>query len=906
MLAYPCNMIESLSVNRLFLVLVVIVILIGQSAIVVDSDAANNSDPAWASPASISLKMVGPASSSPGSPYVFNNLDCDTITYRPVGILDSTMSTGCFAPTAYGYFSTDLQAGIFNDSAEALSILPYSAHQIIVPWPDSLVALALDSVTTDGDQLSLYRDLSAHLENQRNYLGILTAKQINLPPDFVIRDGQGRALVINAQTMAFSDGGYWLVVETLGGAFVRINLATLDMLPFAPAFGTSGSPGLLKSQVAVSQDGQFVAIANKEASSLFVYDLSSCTGTSVNLMPLACGRHEYLPYMKSQVPKLSNIVHLRFINDGLLSMDIDTGFGPQPSTYELAPTGHIGSLIDYLALGDSYTSGEGAYNYIAGTDTTDNHCHLSVKSYPLLLIKDLFTAGGGHSVACSGAVVDDIGSTSSGYVGQMANGLSYTGLQTSLPAFLTNVTASFLPGYIAQQRFVKQYQPAITSVAVGGDDAGFGDILESCVMLHASRHTSDETCFSTYEDRLEVLNLINKTQPRLVSLYKRLERNSPGGRLYVIGYPQIAVDNGSCALNVHLGKSELEFSIELVNNLNAAISQAASDAGAHYVDISQALVGHRLCETKSYNVAINGLSAGDDAGILKIKFLAKESYHPNGLGQRLIEQEILKQTANFTAINFTPVPISPAKLLKVPKSGRQVHNRSPSKNLTSRVLKRGKSASIKATGARHGLASNQIYLVRLDGAGGAILGSVASNGTTDIDGQVVIPASTSPGTHSVDVTGTDQSGQPVDVTQTVFVPTSDTDADGDGTPDSADSCPTVVNSGVDEDHDDIDDSCDGDLNTARPLTVAAATTFSSSSPPTIVSRQPHVLAATSRQVPVTGQGSNNNRVRPYPLKVINWLYWAILLLIIWLVTFCLEKYLKKRQTANKLTYFASK
>src|SRR6185437_10597645 len=131
--------------------------------------------------------------------------------------------------------------------------------------------------------------------------------------------------------------------------------------------------------------------------------------------------------------------------------------------------------------------------------------------------------------------------------------------------------------------------------------------------------------------------------------------------------------------------------------LNNALAQAAAKADVAYVDISQALAGHRLCEAPSYDIAINGLTAGTDGGPLGLKVFGKESYHPNALGQGLIEQAILKQTHNLAAgaaSGSTSNTDSGQKLLNAPKTGRTINHRLAGKNLASRVTKRGSSTGI--------------------------------------------------------------------------------------------------------------------------------------------------------------------------------------------------------------------
>lgn len=786
---------------------VVVFALVVVGAALIHADGNPTSGPAWANPSASALKRISSIDGVKHQPGFLTNLDCSLMTYRLVG--DSTMRTGCFTPTALGLLDSDSDTVIFNGTDEGLPLLPYWPGQVLAPWPGALNLLVLDAASTGGSYLSMYKNPLGQLQDQRNYLGLLTAKRLTAAPELPLKDRSGQRLVVNPQTMAFSDGGSWLVVETLGGSFVRINLATLDMTAFAPAFGSQGSPGLLRSEVAVSDDGRYVAIGNKDAASLKVYDLSACTGVVNNLKPLNCAAHDYFGFAQQQIGGLQAARHLRFVNDGLLSFEAQTSNPASAGVYELAPRDSITSLTDYIGLGDSYTSGEGAFDYLDGTDTADNMCHLSVHSYPLLLTRDLFGAAGGHSVACSGAVINDIGSASGAYRGQVREGASLEQLQQSQAAFLGSIMAGYAPGYVAQQRFVRQYQPAVTTVSVGGNDIGFGDILQKCVEPHVGLHFSANTCYNTYEDRLEVTRLVDRTVPRWTALYKQLAAEAPGTRLYVIGYPQIVDDKGNCALNVHFNQSELAFVEELADYLNGAIRQAAEASGATYVDISQALAGHRLCEAASYDVAVNGLTAGTDAGVFGINVLGKESYHPNALGQALIEQAILEQTHNLAAAEpATPVNISGQAILDVPRIGRPVNVVVPDDGLTSNLVPAGRSVPVQASGPRDGLKPNTVYTIRLDGPNGPLAGTAVSNAGGDISTSITLPGDTVPGGHTIDITGGNQAGEPVDVTQPIYVPASDNDADGDGIPDSLDTCPGAADSGQDSDQDGVDDSCD--------------------------------------------------------------------------------------------------
>ncbi|HTB48969.1 MAG TPA: SGNH/GDSL hydrolase family protein, partial [Verrucomicrobiae bacterium] len=758
------------------LALILACIIVGTSLTHAVNGNTTGTTPDWGGPNAITLRKVSPLGNMQDEPNLLSNLDCSPMTYRLVA--SSTMQTGCFTPTAFGLLDSDNDTVIFNGTDEGLPLTAYSPHQVLAPWPKALDLITLDATNTGGSYISLYKNPFNTLRDQRNLLGQLTAKQLAAPPELLLQDPAGQHLIVNPQTIAFSSSGSWLVAETLEGSFVRINLATLAMTPFAPAITIQGNPALLKSQVAISDDGRYVAIENDTVTSFKVYDLSTCSGgNSSSLTPQHCQSYDYRAFVQQQIPGLQSVRHVRFVNDGLVSFEAMAASTSNNGIYELAPTDTITSLTNYIGLGDSYTSGEGAFDYLPGTDTSDNMCHLSSNSYPLLLTRDVFGVAGGHSVACSGATINDVGSTNSSYRGQVKDVLNLEQLEQTDPSLLASVQTNFLPGYVAQQLFVAQYQPQVVTVSIGGNDIGFGDILQRCVESQLSRHASDETCYNTYEDREEVVSLVNRTVPRWTALYKQLLAEAPGERLYAIGYPQIFDDAGSCGLNVHLDKSELEFAEELTDYLNSAIQQAAAAASVAYVDIDHALDGHRLCEAASYDVAANGLTAGTDAGAFGLKLLGKESYHPNALGQALIEQAILQQTHNLqVGAGSNPPFTSSDNLLQAPKSGRSINTLIPSNGLMNSVVGTGGSSQLAVDGLTSGLVPNAPYTVHMDGSTGIVIGTLTAGSSGDISGSITIPSTTSPGGHTIDITGPNQAGEPVDITQPIYVPASNSDA----------------------------------------------------------------------------------------------------------------------------------
>jgi lysophospholipase L1-like esterase len=111
----------------------------------------------------------------------------------------------------------------------------------------------------------------------------------------------------------------------------------------------------------------------------------------------------------------------------------------------------------YVALGDSFSSGEGSTPYESGTDTSSNTCHRSTQAYgSLLAVADGYSTNALPSTnfafaACSGAVTNDLFSANHENTGEPPQ-LSALGPATQK-----------------------------VTLTIGGNDLGFGNVLSACL-----------------------------------------------------------------------------------------------------------------------------------------------------------------------------------------------------------------------------------------------------------------------------------------------------------------------------------------------------------------------------------------------------------------------------------------
>jgi lysophospholipase L1-like esterase len=276
----------------------------------------------------------------------------------------------------------------------------------------------------------------------------------------------------------------------------------------------------------------------------------------------------------------------------------------------------------YLALGDSYSSGEGNPPFYG----LDGGCDQSINSaWP-----DLFDGTSlplRYSAACSGATTRVI--TSPYNPVDYENGAPTAGCAVNSPVTCVDVQAP-------QVDVVKALMPSVITITIGGDDAQFPDMMEDCVLHNC---VTDGTL-------LGVTTIIRTLSKKLTDVYGLIHNADPAATLLVVGYPDIlpatweAVSGLSCAW---LSKDEYEGLVKVSNELNAAVQTAADGAAStwpghvFYLSISDAFSAtHRMCAGNPYLITSPVQVQG---------WRPWYTGHPNGAGQQaiftLIEPKLL-------------------------------------------------------------------------------------------------------------------------------------------------------------------------------------------------------------------------------------------------------------------------
>ena len=216
------------------------------------------------------------------------------------------------------------------------------------------------------------------------------------------------------------------------------------------------------------------------------------------------------------------------------------------------------SSFNYVALGDSYSSGVGAGNYTSSSGS----CDRSTNAYSQLWTNANAPASY-TSVACSGATTADVLS------GQIASVTSST---------------------------------TLVSITIGGNDVGFSSVMETCVLDSTSSCVS---AVNTAESEAE-----SQLPAKLDAVYAAIKAHAPNARVVVLDYPELydLSKSSSCIGLSTTDRTDLNQASDIIDGV---IATEAAKYGDVFGDVRSAFSGHEICDSSSWLHSVNILDISE-------------------------------------------------------------------------------------------------------------------------------------------------------------------------------------------------------------------------------------------------------------------------------------------------------
>jgi lysophospholipase L1-like esterase len=219
-------------------------------------------------------------------------------------------------------------------------------------------------------------------------------------------------------------------------------------------------------------------------------------------------------------------------------------------TLVVATPAHAATTTDYIALGDSYSSGVGAPGQ-------SGLCLRGSSGYPAQWARRNSPASY-RNVACGGAVTSDV--------------------QLFQVPYLSRKTD-------------------LVSVTIGGNDAGFAPAVITCTL------SSDAGCAAVVATAHDYVTDV--LPGKLDATYRAIRQHAPNAQVVVLSYP-ILFDTTSASCGV--GGMSLAKRRSLnsgAQDLDELIKDRARAAGFTFADVRAGFTGHGICAASPW---INGLT----------------------------------------------------------------------------------------------------------------------------------------------------------------------------------------------------------------------------------------------------------------------------------------------------------
>jgi lysophospholipase L1-like esterase len=212
------------------------------------------------------------------------------------------------------------------------------------------------------------------------------------------------------------------------------------------------------------------------------------------------------------------------------------------------------SVVHYVALGDSYSSGVGAGSYIGSSGS----CDRSTNAYPALW---------------------DAANQPASYVSEACSGATTATVLSSQLSALSAATT-------------------LVSITIGGNDVGFSSVMETCVL------ESTSSCVSAvnHAESLTATQLPGE----LDSVLSAIHADAPSARVVVLDYPDL-YDLSRSSSCIGLSTTDRTDLNQGADQLDSQIQAAAARHSDVFADVRGAFTGHEICDSSSWLHSVNFL-----------------------------------------------------------------------------------------------------------------------------------------------------------------------------------------------------------------------------------------------------------------------------------------------------------
>jgi lysophospholipase L1-like esterase len=304
-----------------------------------------------------------------------------------------------------------------------------------------------------------------------------------------------------------------------------------------------------------------------------------------------------------------------------------------------------------VALGDSYSSGEGASvtgggDYYRETDNNGdneairNACHRSRNAWSRkAVLADVPSSSIGaradswdpqldfHLIACSGAQTEQLLPYHTVPAGQARPRNDFNQEGTGQYGELSQLDKGFL-----------DENTTLVTLSIGGNDARFSDVIKECVYAAGLLPCQDAKLPGDDITAGEAVPALiqGQVENSIVTVLQEVRKKAPNARILLMGYPKLMERSGSCVVGI--GTDEAPWINDMSGLLNQHMAEAATRATAAgiptwFSNPISVFTGKAICgDPETIHNIVMDSTPGDPQGLLAP---SNQSFHPKNEGTTL-------------------------------------------------------------------------------------------------------------------------------------------------------------------------------------------------------------------------------------------------------------------------------